>query len=132
VKLSRGACRFLDLIRWYRTRFGRVFPFQEKLATHLGVTCRQIRRYIRELVDGLLLRVHKCGHHAAEYELAPEAVTENVRSTSGLRPVVASGPLNTVSAPQRKPAQKENVFGGGNWKDDPEICELLGYRRMRL
>src|ERR1700722_305229 len=100
-KLSRGAQRMLDLLRWYGARFDRIFVFQKKLAAHLGVKVRQLQRYIAELrafklADGKtpLITVQKCGRHAAEYELAPEAVaTKNVVSKTGLRRVEARSPL---------------------------------------
>lgn len=113
--LSRGAQRLLDLIRWYRSKFRRVFPFQLKLAGHLGVTSRQVRRYVRELVDAFLLRVQKCGRNAAEYELAPESLTGNVRSKSAQCPVEPHRPfINTYAShgasEQRKPPQREDIF----------------------
>lgn len=129
MKLSRGAQRLLDLIRWYRSRFGRVFPFQKKIAEHLLVTCRQVRRYVRELVDAFLLRVHKCGQNSAEYELAPEILTENVRSASGLRPSKVSSPLMSTSAPhaarvERKPQQRED----GRFDRALQILLAQGYK----
>ena len=114
MRLSRGAQRLLDVLRWYGSKFNRIFPFQSKLADHVGVCIRQLRRYVRELVDALLIRVHRGGPHAAEYELAPEAVAGNVRSLSALCPVSAARSFNTVSAPhtatriERKPAQRED------------------------
>ena len=114
MRLSRGAQRLLDVLRWYGSKFNRIFPFQSKLADHVGVCIRQLRRYVRELVDALLIRVHRGGPHAAEYELAPEAVAaKNVRSLSALCPIKATGSFNTVSAPhaariERKPAQRED------------------------
>ena len=114
VRLSRGAQRLLDLLRWYGSRFQRIFPFQSKLAAHLGVCVRQLRRYINELVNELLVRVRRAGPHAAEYELAPEALADkNVRSLSGHCPVTARSSFITVSAPQtarveRKPPRSED------------------------
>lgn len=115
MRLSRGGQQLLEVLKWYGGRFKRVHPFQSKLAEHLSVSPRQIRRYVRELADALLLRVHKYGQHAAEYELAPEALTANVRSASGLRPVqaAASSSMN-ISAPHtaradKKPPQRESI-----------------------
>ena len=114
MRLSRGAQRLIDVLRWYGSRFQRIFPFQSKLAAHLNVCVRQLRRYVRELADALLIRVHRAGPHASEYELAPEAVAGNVRSLSGHCPGKENRPLITVSAPhaaariERKPAQRED------------------------
>lgn len=114
MKLSRGAQRLLDLLRWYGSRFQRIHPKQEKLAAHLGVKIRQLRYYVRELVDAFLILVRKCGRSSAEYELAPEALTkENCRSIAGLVQVKPVSSFMNVSAPhtarcERKPAQRED------------------------
>lgn len=118
--LSRGAERLLDLLRWHHSRFRRITPKQKDLAGHLGVTMRQIRRYLTELAG--LVTVRKCGRDSAEYVLSAEAFTvQNVRSKSGLCPVeVRSVPYvssNQVKVPislhtQRKSPRKA-LYGMG-------------------
>ena len=110
MRLSRGAQRLLDLLRWYGSRFRRIHPKQQKLADHLKVKIRQLRYYVRELIDATLLLVRKCGRNSAEYELL---AGENCRSIAGLVQVKPVSSFMNVSAPhtarpERKPAQKED------------------------
>jgi hypothetical protein len=115
MRLSRGAQRLLDLLRWYGSRFQRITPTQAKLATHLKVKIRQLRYYVRELVDAFFLRVQKCGRNAAEYELSSEALADkNCRSNAGRMQVECRSTPYTVSVsvPQRverKPPQREDA-----------------------
>jgi hypothetical protein len=111
MRLSRGAQRLLDLLRWYGSRFRRIHPKQEKLATHLKVKIRQLRYYVRELVDATLLLVRKCGRNSAEYELLAQ---EKCRSSAGLVQVEAVSSSMNVSVPhtarvERKPPRKETA-----------------------
>ncbi len=120
MRLSRKAEELLKILMWWRRKRGRADPLQSKLADMLGVTMRQVRRYLRELAA--LVTIRKCGPNAAEYDISAQAeqqlAAQNVRSTSGQCPVnVQSGPysLSSSSSPstnmraERKPPRMANA-----------------------
>lgn len=50
-ELSRGAQRCLQILQYYSRGKGYCWPAQSTLAEKLGVTVRQVKRYIRELKE---------------------------------------------------------------------------------
>ncbi len=124
MRLSRGADRLLDLLRWYGARFRRIFPKQAKLAAHLKVCVQQIRRYLLELKRAGFVQVLSGGRSSAEYVLLQAAqdhqhASENARLTRAQCATNArfeAGPTLYLSANvpvsrvARKPARKETAL----------------------
>jgi hypothetical protein len=123
MRLSRGAERLLDLLRWYGARFRRIFTKQSKLAAHLKVCVQQIRRYLVELRG--LVTVYKCGRNPAEYVLSQDSVdqydaSENARLTRGrcavdARSIASASLLLSVAVSQsrsvpRKPPRRQTAL----------------------
>lgn len=77
-RISFGAKRCLDLLRWYQKRFRDVFPKQKTLAAQLErgkpLSLRTLRRWIAELVAAGLLIVTYHGPRGAEYRLVDKPV----------------------------------------------------------
>ena len=107
MKLSRGAQRCLKLLRWYSARFSDVHPSQSKIAKHLEVTDRQVRRYLAELVRAGFLKVRKAGPYEASYLLLAK---KNVRSMSGQRPVFGDASINTSISASEKQQQAAAIL----------------------
>lgn len=123
MRLSRGAERLLNLLRWYGSRFRRIFPKQSKLASSLKVCVQQIRRYLVELRD--FVTVHKCGRNPAEYVLSQDSVdqydaSENARLKRGLcavearseasRSLLLSEVSSKVQSVPRKPPTRQTAL----------------------
>ena len=125
VKLSRGAQRCLKLLRWYAAKFSQVFPYRSTIAKHLGVTSRQVDRYISELKKAGLINVFQCGQQPASYQVFAD---KNVEAVSRLRRGYVEagrrGPYNRVLGTQeemraRFPMQTETP--------SPEVLELFAW-----
>ena len=106
MDLSRGAQRCIKLLRWYAARFRDVYPLQSTIAKHLGVTTRQVGRYVKELRDAGLMSVTSGGPHSACYQVVAE---KNVRSMSDQCPIISavsiteSHELSSSTKQARKP-----------------------------
>ena len=92
MRLSRSASDLLDLLCWYGKKFRLIYPTQQRLADHLNLKIRQIRRLVRELRDAGLMVVERAGRKAAEYLLDLAKINQlvaeqNVLSKSYLSPV---------------------------------------------
>ncbi len=132
MDLSRGAKRCIKLLRWYAARFKDVYPLQSTLAKHLGVTTRQVGRYVKELRDAGLTSVTKGGPHSACYQVVAK---ENVRSMSGQRPVFRSVSITESQelSNQKQQQAVEEYFGstkiGGVVASHRVITEVAGILR---
>ncbi len=89
MKLSRGAERLFDLLKWYTARFRSVFPKQETLARHLKCSIRTIIRWLGELKSRGAVAVQRCGPQSADYAvseafLKQQLAAENVTSLAEL------------------------------------------------
>lgn len=114
MRLSRRAFELLDLLRWYASRFRRVFPSQAKLAEKLKLTIRQVKRLVKQLRDCGVIKTFRCGRCSQEYEIdSHHALVENVPSKSLPLPVkvpsVQPAPylLNSVKRKSRYARQPE-------------------------
>lgn len=89
--MSRGVAKCLKLLEWYASRFKDVHPLQGKLSVRLGVSDRQLRRYLLELRHHGLITVQQQGPQSASYDVSKAVEkerdqSENVRPLSGLCP----------------------------------------------
>ncbi len=66
MRLSRGARRLFDLIRWYACRFPEVFPLRSTLARRLKCSCPTVGRWLAELKRLGILLVRQAGPQAAK------------------------------------------------------------------
>lgn len=67
VKKSIGARRLENLLQWYTEKFPTVFPSIAKLAEHLDVCSRTVKRWIAELKEYGSLKVQHHGPRGAVY-----------------------------------------------------------------
>lgn len=118
MQLSRGTRRLLTELKSYARHSGRAFPFQETLATRLGVDVRTIKRWVRELREAGQITVRRRQHSSAEYEIQKgQNVPSNV--PSGAENVLSGAPylymssnleLRGVRPATKKPPQSEDQF----------------------
>jgi biotin operon repressor len=132
MRLSRSAEHLLDILCWYGKKFRRIYPSQEKLSSHLGVTVRQIQRLVRELRDAGLVIAKKAGRAAAEYLLNKSQIQQlfadqnvgsksvpsriNVATSHAVSYIRSSVAFASKMLP-RKPPQRQNAH---DWVEQDE------------
>lgn len=67
MRLSRGAMRLSDLIQWYARKFPSVFVSVAKMAEHLSVCTRTVKRWLAELRQSGKVAVEYHGPRGAVY-----------------------------------------------------------------
>lgn len=93
MRLSRGARRLLDLLKWFYRRFGRSFPNQDRLRKLLNCGLRSVKRWLSELVRTGLVLVQRRYRRSNEYTF-PQAQTTAPKQVG---PIVGPTVVNPCS-----------------------------------
>lgn len=118
--MSRGAERCLALLRWYASRFERVYPKRSTLAKRLAVSSRSVDNYLRELKTCGFVGILQEGPHPASYHVLSaencEASAKLLRSFSDPTYSYMSLSSNTQSSlasatPVERPEENPSLEG---------------------
>ena len=110
MNVSRGARRLLDLLKWYRSKFPKIYVSLTKLASQLDCCVRTVKRWIAELKAEKLISVAHHGPRGAVFSVpdVPDSVPDSVPDRSPH--LLLSSRSKTVRSgyrpflPERKPA----------------------------
>lgn len=136
--LSTNAGRLLELLRWYTLRFAeQCHPGIQKLADHLKVCGRTIRRCLAELRTKGLLTVRRTGR-ASLYRIAAAVLTWKRRKDPIKPPLSYQAPIGGRSSSKGiefgEPGEQTPPFPprGGEQFSNPFCQEAVRARRKAI